>query len=170
MKKIIKAETDRHIKALEKLAKKIWNEHYVPIIGQEQVDYMLEKFQSFNSIKAQSESGYDYYLFYADDQLSGYFALRSEEKLFISKLYISSELRGCGYGIYLLNYIKELAVINNISTLWLTANRFNIHSLNWYKKRGFQIMKEVKQDIGRGYFMDDYVLEMELNKLKTEVK
>ena len=51
--KIDTVDSDDKICQLEKLAKEIWNQHFVPIIGQDQVDYMLNKFQSCESIKTQ---------------------------------------------------------------------------------------------------------------------
>jgi hypothetical protein len=44
------------------LARDIWTEHYVPIIGRDQVDYMLDRFQSSDAIARQIESGCKYYL------------------------------------------------------------------------------------------------------------
>ncbi len=41
------------------LAREIWTDHYVPIIGREQVDYMLEKFQSEKAIATQLADGED---------------------------------------------------------------------------------------------------------------
>jgi GTP cyclohydrolase I len=38
------------IEIVEKLACEICNEHFVPIIGKAQVDYMLEKFQSKTAV------------------------------------------------------------------------------------------------------------------------
>ena len=45
------------------VADEIWHEHFVPIIGEEQVDYMLEKFLSPEDLVEQINSGYQYYLF-----------------------------------------------------------------------------------------------------------
>ena len=41
------------IKAIVEMAKEIWTEHYTPIIGKDQVDYMLDKFQSNDAISGQ---------------------------------------------------------------------------------------------------------------------
>ena len=41
------------IETVVELAKEIWTEHYVPIIGIEQVEYMLAKSQSFDAISNQ---------------------------------------------------------------------------------------------------------------------
>ena len=40
-------------------------------------------------------------------------------------------------------------------------NRFN-KAVGFYKSMGFELKKEELLDIGRGYFMDDYVFEMSL--------
>ena len=44
-------------------------------------------------------------------------------------------------------------------TIRLTVNKKNF-SINIYKRLGFSIVEDVKTDIGGGFFMDDYVMEM----------
>ena len=39
-------DTPRRVAAVAALAREIWTEHYVPIIGPEQVSYMLDEIQS----------------------------------------------------------------------------------------------------------------------------
>ena len=51
MVKIKEANLDEDYQVIEELADIIWREHYISIVGQPQVDYMLDKFQS---AKAQS--------------------------------------------------------------------------------------------------------------------
>ena len=63
------------IEAVVVLAQEIWNQHFVPIIGQEQVDYMLEKFQSASAIAQQIADGYEYYIVREHDHDVGYFAI-----------------------------------------------------------------------------------------------
>ena len=72
-----------HLESVVRLARDIWNEHYVNIIGQEQVDYMLGRFQSAEAISRQLADGYDYYLVTFDGSPAGYFALSplSSEKI-----------------------------------------------------------------------------------------
>jgi hypothetical protein len=36
---------------IENLARAIWSQHYTPIIGASQVEYMVNNFQSFDAIK-----------------------------------------------------------------------------------------------------------------------
>ncbi len=54
--------TETQIETVARLACEIWNQHFIPIIGKAQVDYMLEKFQSKRAISEQIENGYSYYL------------------------------------------------------------------------------------------------------------
>ena len=53
--------TDKQIQEISNLASVIWHEHFTPIIGIQQVEYMLEKFQSFHALKEQMETGYEYF-------------------------------------------------------------------------------------------------------------
>ena len=45
------------------MAEEIWHEYFPALISEEQIDYMLEKFLSFDSIFEQIQNGYEYFLF-----------------------------------------------------------------------------------------------------------
>jgi diphthamide synthase (EF-2-diphthine--ammonia ligase) len=51
-------QSEKQITAVVRLAREIWQEHYEPIIGQKQVDYMLEKFQSEKALVEQLGESY----------------------------------------------------------------------------------------------------------------
>ena len=52
-----------NIRALATLASEIWHEYFVSIITEEQIDYMVEKFQSYPALKkAIEEEHYTYFL------------------------------------------------------------------------------------------------------------
>ena len=61
---IVEVMDSNQIKETAMLAHSIWNQHYTPIIGKEQVDYMLANFQSEQAIKEQMDEGYRYFLTY----------------------------------------------------------------------------------------------------------
>mgnify|MGYP001261989083 CR=1 FL=1 len=42
------------------------------------------------------------------------------------------------------------------------CNKHNDHSLNVYRHFGFQTIDAQKNDIGNGFFMDDYIMEYRL--------
>ena len=66
------ATTRKQFKAIAQLANIIWREHYIPIIGLEQVDYMVKNYQSAEAMHSQHQNGYDYYMIYYNDLLIGY--------------------------------------------------------------------------------------------------
>jgi ribosomal protein S18 acetylase RimI-like enzyme len=162
MEGIAPVTTRPQIEALARLAAAIWNEHYVAIIGQAQVDYMLDKFQSPAAIASQLDGGYEYYLASVAGRPAGYIGLVPNEpagKLLLSKIYVARESRGSGLGARLLEYTLGRAADIGAGSVWLTVNRNNARSIDWYRRRGFGVVKALKADIGNGYFMDDYVLE-----------
>ena len=49
----LKLALEKDLTTITKLAHVIWNDHYVPIVGQEQVDYMLHKMYDHQSLEEQ---------------------------------------------------------------------------------------------------------------------
>src|SRR5690349_18301042 len=110
------------------LAQAIWREYYVPLIGAEQVEYMVAKFQSAAAITEQIERGDEYFMIERAAQLVGYLAVRAsaeERSLFISKLYLQREQRGLGSGRRALQFVEHLARDRGLHRLWLTVNKRN---------------------------------------------
>lgn len=150
------------IKTTAELAHNIWNQHYVPIIGQDQVNYMVEKFQSETAITQQIQEGYQYFMIEHQSHPCGYLALVPnpvEVKIMISKIYVDSHYRGLGLGHELLDFTVKKAQNEGFKSIWLTVNKYNTNSIQWYEKHGFQIKEKVEFDIGNGFIMDDYLLE-----------
>ena len=146
------------IAQVSRLARDIWQEHYIPIIGSNQVSYMLEKFQSVDAIEQQINEGYRYYIIFNDQVEAGYFSVKDKaETLFLSKLYVLKSLRGKGIGKQGIEFIKS--TFSN-SVIQLTVNKNNSDSIAFYKNVGFKIVDDMVTDIGSGFVMDDYVMEM----------
>ena len=143
---------------VSKLATSIWSEHYIPIIGANQVTYMLDKFQSEEAIDEQiSKKHFHYYGIYFATLLIGYFSIRQEHsQLFLSKIYILKNFRGQGYGENAINFIITYASQANCETIYLTVNKNNINSIKFYEKFEFKKSESLVIDIGNGYIMDDF--------------
>ncbi len=155
--------SSQDIQDTARLAQMIWREHFTPIIGEKQVDYMLDKFQSAPAIAEQIRQGYLYFALMPDNRQIGYTAFRiDDDALFLSKLYIQKEFRGRGYARIVLDKAEETAKKNTKPVVRLTCNKNNANSLAAYKKLGFLIVREEKTDIGSGFFMDDYILEKQI--------
>jgi len=149
------------IEKLADLAKEIWREYYPEIIGMEQVNYMIQEFQSAEAIAEQiTDEGYQYFMLICDGEALGYLGLKEDkEKLFLSKLYLKQDCRGKGYFNIMLSFIEHFARKRNLRSLYLTVNKENGDAIAVYGKKGFVIAKEQTTDIGRGFKMDDYVME-----------
>jgi len=159
--KFIKVVNDDFILDVERLAKEIWQEHYIPIIGQRQVAYMLEKFQSKFAISQQIQDGYAYYLVKdRENQNIGYFNfVRNDDELFLNRFYLKSMVRGRGLGRHSLNFVENLSRKVGCSKISLTVNKNNSGSIKFYQTCGFKTTGPIVQDIGNGFVMDDYKME-----------
>jgi ribosomal protein S18 acetylase RimI-like enzyme len=154
------------LQELAGLAKEIWGEHYASILDREQIDYMLEKFQSIDKMKSDiALNGYRYFVVYSDRIMVGYCAIKAENEnkgIFLSKLYIDKSSRGQGISKIFLGEIQEIAKEGGLNHIWLTVNKRNNATISIYKRLGFEIIDEIATDIGDGYVMDDYVMRMNL--------
>jgi len=152
---IILVETKENIKKISKMSKTIWTEAYSKILSREQIDYMLGTFLSVESIKKQINEGFEYYIIKGDKPV-GYAAIKDEgDRVFLSKIYIYKEYRNQGFMRAFMEKIKERE-----KPVYLTVNKYNLDAINAYKRLGFEVKKEQITDIGKGYVMDDYVLEL----------
>ncbi len=154
------AVTDEDIKAISELASIIWHEHFPSIISDEQIDYMVEKFQSYEAIKAAVENdGYRYYMMYHDGDLCAYLGFHDEGggTIFISKVYVRADKRRMGIATRLMEKLHE--EYPETKKWYLTVNRGNNGSIHMYEKYGFEIVREQCADIGNGFVMDDYIME-----------
>ncbi len=162
MSTFTKVRTREQIIDVVNLARQIWTDHYLTIIGQEQVDYMLEKFQSEDAIATQIGDGYEYYIVWHNGRNSGYMAFFSDADagmLMLSKIYVVRAERGQGLGRLMLEFAEHVCRERRIGTLWLNVNKNNTRSIAWYKRMGFKNVGSTMQDIGCGYVMDDYRME-----------
>lgn len=151
----------RHYQELEELAAEIWTEHYTPIIGSAQVSYMLDKFQNAKAIAKQIADGAEYFLMQEDKKAVGYFSYQKRDgALFLSKIYLLKDARGKGFGKQAMNFIAEKAKNKGLKSIALTVNKYNYNSIKAYEKMGFVTLRELVADIGEGYVMDDYWMEL----------
>ena len=167
MKKIrmIPAVNDAEILGIASLAEEIWHEHFTDIIGEDQVNYMVEKFQSFDALQKQISDGYEYFLISTDYMMAGYTGIHEENgSLFLSKLYLLEESRGQHLSTEVFHFLVNLAKERNLNKIWLTCNKYNSHTLDVYKHLGFQIVRDEVTDIGNGFVMDDYIMEYAISK------
>lgn len=162
----IQIKTDEQLLELSALASEIWHEYWTAILSPEQIDYMLEKFQSFSAIKKQiEEERYIYYVLKDSENLIGYFGVSiKDDYLFLSKIYIKKDFRGVGCGKSAFNKIKQISMQYSKKSIKLTVNKHNYNTIKAYEKWGFKNIDAVVSDIGSGFVMDDFIMEYKLQK------
>ncbi|MFN7015154.1 MAG: GNAT family N-acetyltransferase, partial [Bacteroidia bacterium] len=90
------------------LASEIWNEYYPSIIGQQQVNYMLDKMYNAAAMKDQIHSGQVFFLVFVNAQAIGFFSysIKEDNSGFLHKFYILKDYRGKGVAREILNFLE----------------------------------------------------------------
>lgn len=149
---------EKDLNMITQLANDIWNEYYVSIIGQDQVNYMLAKIYNNDSLLDQLHNKkHTFYLIINDDEIIGFLSvsLTVQKDCFIHKFYINQQKSNSGIGSEVLNLLINIILPKSLT---LTVNRQNYKSINFYFKNGFKIDKVEDFDIGNGYKMNDFVM------------
>lgn len=159
-----KVTTMEAVNVLEPLIKVIWEETFIPIIGQKQVDYMLAVYQSKAEISRQiKENEAEYFLVFYEAMPVGYVAYRKEQKrLFISKIYLLNHYQGKGLATKIFAWIEETARANKLSALYLHVNQNNKKAIEIYEHKGFINSGEIITDIDEGFLMEDFIFVKDL--------
>lgn len=160
----LKPATLHDVATIAKLADTIWNAHYPPIIGLEQVKFMLEKMYHPNVLSHHISKGpQEFFVIQSDEESLGFIAIEPKEKdeLYLQKLYVlpTNHRRGIGAGA--LN--EAVKYYPKAQRMRLQVNRQNYTAINFYFKLGFSIERVADFDIGDGFFMNDFVMLKHLN-------
>ncbi|MDX1512114.1 MAG: GNAT family N-acetyltransferase [Gammaproteobacteria bacterium] len=157
-------KTDEDVALTAGLAKEIWTEHYTPIIGAAQVEYMLANIQSEAAIRQQIDhERFLYFLLEQNGEPVGYIGVQlGETELFLSKIYVRGSERRKGLGGEAVRFVTELARKRGMEKISLTVNKHNTAAIRSYEKLGFENLGSTVKDIGGGFVMDDYRMELAL--------
>ncbi|SEQ83251.1 GNAT family N-acetyltransferase [Pedobacter rhizosphaerae] len=153
---------EEDIELIQAIAEATWPSTYLDIIGQQQIDYMLEKMYNRGELLRQLMEGHIFLIAEEDEEqygFAGYSIIDHENRIYkLHKLYVLPSAHGKGAGKILIN-----EVFNQIKDAGATALQLNVNKHNkakdFYLKAGFNIKESVALDIGGGYIMDDYVME-----------
>jgi ribosomal protein S18 acetylase RimI-like enzyme len=159
---LLKKAKESDLPIIQEIAKITWAPTYVPIIGQDQVDYMLDKMYSTAVLENQLLNGHQFLIAEQGSKDVGFVSYSLEDSTsmvyHLHKLYVLPETHGQGIGKFLIN-----EVVNNVREaggqyLRLNVNRNN-KAKDFYEKAGFIIKETVDIEIGNGFFMNDYIME-----------
>jgi len=154
-----KKATENDAALIADLAANIWKKYYISIITMEQIEYMLHKMYSINSIVKQMNEGQKFTIVFDSKQAIGYISISTSdnENFFLHKFYVDTNEHRKGIGSSLFNHLLETD-LKKAKTIELTVNRQNFKAINFYFKNGFYIKSVEDFDIGNGFFMNDFVM------------
>jgi len=160
------ATEDGHLSEIQKLAHAIWREHYPGIISSEQIEYMLREGYSLEALQRESTQDairYDRAL--VEGALVGFSAYgphSDANSLVLHKLYVEAAQRGRGYARKLVEAAAKHALANSLNLIILRVNKHNRVAIAAYERMGFANQGSIVSDIGSGFSMDDYLMELDL--------
>jgi len=154
--------------AIAALAEVIWRQHYPGIISTAQIDYMLERMYSLDTLRTEIQSGgVNYERLMVEAQMVGFAAYGPTAEpgvMKLHKLYLLPSLHGQGYGSRLLQHCEDRAVRIGAKRLILAVNKANTKAIAAYRRNGYTVQEAVVTDIGGGFVMDDFILGKTLTK------
>jgi diamine N-acetyltransferase len=151
------------IPLIRQLTFAIWPQTYSSIISKEQIDFMLEQMYNPATLQKQIEEGCTFIIVYDDKEPVAFASYNETEPQLwkLNKIYILQSQQGKGLGKFIINYIVDEIKANGAKALQLQVNRNN-KAKDFYERLGFKIIKTADFDIGNGFFMNDYVMELTL--------
>lgn len=162
--KFIKA-TKNNIPLIQDLARRSWENAYAEILSNEQMEYMLSTMYSVEEIGNHlQQPNYHYYLIQDEthDSFEGFIGYETQYEEGTTKLhriYLVPESKGKGLGKKALEFLNEKVKESGDKRIILNVNKYN-SARKFYESQGFSVYNEGIFDIGSGYVMDDYLMEM----------
>ena len=150
------------------IAHRTWYRTYTSILSAEQLEYMLDMMYSREAITEQIDIKGHRFLLVSDEGVTIGFASyemnHQTDTTRLHKLYILPDIQGKGAGRLLMAAVEEAARQGGNSSVVLNVNRYN-PAYQFYLKCGYKKVGEEDIDIGRGYFMEDYIMGKTLKSL-----
>ena len=153
------------IDAILQIAEQTWWPTYEPLLGKEQVAYMLrELYAADKTTKQVAEKQQTFLLLIEEGEpvaFAAYSPREEDAEIYkLHKLYCLPVTQGKGYGKILINAVANKTIEAGKHTLDLNVNRYN-NAKSFYEKMGFEVIYEEDIPIGP-YWMNDFVMRKEL--------
>lgn len=146
------------------IAEATWPETYGAILSPSQLRYMLQLFYSSDALHDQMETQGHTFLVLEENGRTLAFASYSPVdagRWKLHKLYILPGQQGKGLGRKLIDHIAADLREKGAGALLLNVNRYN-KARQFYEKLGFEVIAEEDIDIGEGFFMNDFIMRLQL--------
>lgn len=153
------------IALIRSLADGVWQATYADILSPEQIRYMFDLMYSPAALREQMCVKHHTFLIVSLDALPcAYISIEplGGGRYNFQKIYARRAVHGQGVGRYMiergLDYVRHTEQ-GQPAMVELFVNRRN-PAVAFYRHMGFAIVGERDYDIGEGYFMNDYIMEL----------
>ncbi len=142
---------------VQAIANETWPTAFAGVIERHQIEMMLEDIYDLETLRNDMEAlGHVFWVARHHGQDSGFVAsFKEDDVTWIKKLYILPTKQGLGIGRALMGTAKEYFAPQR--ALSLNVNNGNTKAIEFYKKYGFAVEKEVPVKMGPFDFTD-YVM------------
>ncbi len=163
----VELKTADELKIVRDIAADIWPKTFRSILSAEQILYMMKMMYSPEVMEKELAAGFHFEAVRSEGRFIGYLSCspcaEKSGTLKLHKVYLLEEFHGKGIGTQMLIHAEEQARRLGFRTLRLNVNKHNERAKRAYLRNGFRTVESVKNDIGGGFFMDDFVMEKELS-------
>jgi len=153
---------------VRKIADQIWPATFAAILSPDQIVYMMQMMYAPEVMAAELAGGRVFEVLYLDGQPAGYVSFErypdAPATVKLHKLYLLKQFHGLGWGSYLLKHVMRQTKALDCRCLRLNVNKNNHAAIKAYLRNGFITVESVKIDIGNGFVMDDFVMQVEVDQ------
>lgn len=155
------------LKSIGPLAQKIFPRTYEDLIPSAQIPYMMQKMYDDAVLREEFASGMKFALIMQGEHPVGYISWHLADHpegkaVRLEKLYLDFSCHGRSIGNMALLHVIRAARQAGASFISLNVHKGNLRAQKAYCRAGFYRWYSEKEDVGNGFFKDDYVMRCDL--------
>ena len=155
------------LKIVEALAQKIFPETYADLIPSGQIPYMMQMMYDDAVLRKEFSGGMHFAVIEDGTKPIGYICWHLTDHeggkaVRLEKLYLDFPFHGRSIGNMGLRHVIEAARRSGASFISLNVHKQNLRAQKAYLRAGFYRWYSEKEDVGNGFFKDDYVMRYDL--------
>lgn len=166
VKILIAGEND--LPVIHDMAQIVFRHTYLDILSPQQMEYMMEWMYSLPNLHKQLSEGHVYFIAYISGRPCGYMSIQKEGidsgimVFHLQKIYVMPSEQGKGVGKLLFNQAVDYVTNSFLpSRIELNVNRNN-NAVGFYRHIGMRILREGDFHIGEGFYMNDYIMGLDI--------
>lgn len=161
----IRKASGEDILLIRELSSQVWPQTYASMLSQEQIEYMMNLMYSEAALHQQMHDNHQFIIVYNAGIPIGFASYSEMEPTVykLQKIYLLPLQQGRGTGRFVIESIVNDITPKGATALILNVNRNNT-AREFYEKLGFKVIRIEDIDIGNGFFMNDYIMELKVNQ------